>query len=692
MAGLTSILFAALVITLIFPNAYAFPMGNEAASPGLNDTFADFDGSGRAYPVEWLPNATTFTYNGIKFNLPPFHNPSAYDAIRSDSQVITLQTNGARYHSFHALATSVWPVSGSAAARIGELVYEFDDGTSTSNDILVGPWWSNNPFDGPIHTPFHYANATLDGNKTVDHNITSISYISARIPNDKPLKSITLPANTSYINFFAISLVSGTPSGSVDSPRLSVRNVRSTTKWVDAKDASSEKIQQIEVTLANLSPLSAPTNSSWLTSTHSLYLTSSNDEIKTVIPGKVIRLRSNDQVVIPISIQNNHKVEAGTKVQVTVHLRSEKNSTAVLLETEGQEFEIIAGIPEWNNSDESLRTHEAPDWYEDAKFGIFVHWGVYSVPAWAPSGQQYAEWYNWQLHNPPNNGSPTWVHHLQTYGADIVYDDFIANFSASAWSPDDWTDLFADAGAKYFVFVTKHHDGFALFDTGNSSDRNSLLFGPKRDFLKELFASAKIRHPELHRGTYFSLPEWFNPAYAPYGFGSWPGGGALNAFNGSCCDPYIGYIPVDDYIEELQKPQIQTILHGYDTDILWCDIGGPTAFPQLAASWYNYAASQNRQVVMNNRCGANQSDFVTPEYATFPAALSQKWESSAGMDPFSYGYNSDTPPDAYQNASSIIMELIDIVSKGGNFLLEVQRQMALSFRKRLNHFGKLDNG
>lgn len=196
----------------------------------------------------------------------------------------------------------------------------------------------------------------------MDHNITSISYISARIPNDKPLKSITLPANTSYINFFAISLVSGTPSGSVDSPRLSVRNVRSTTKWVDAKDASSEKIQQIEVTLANLSPLSAPTNSSWLTSTHSLYLTSSNDEIKTVIPGKVIRLRSNDQVVIPISIQNNHKVEAGTKVQVTVHLRSEKNSTAVLLETEGQEFEIIAGIPEWNNSDESLRTHEAPDW------------------------------------------------------------------------------------------------------------------------------------------------------------------------------------------------------------------------------------------------------------------------------------------------------------------------------------------
>lgn len=112
---------------------------------------------------------------------------------------------------------------------------------------------------------------------------------------------------------------------------------------------------------------------------------------------------------------------------------------------------------------------------------------------------------------------------------------------------------------------------------------------------------------------------------------------------------------------------MSSLLFEYEIDILWCDIGGPTTFPQLGASWYNHAASQNRQVVMNNRCGANQSDFVTPEYATFSALLvrqdievlifwrrvlliytcihrpqSQKWESNAGMDPFSYGYNSDT--------------------------------------------------
>jgi len=265
------------------------------------------------------------------------------------------------------------------------------------------------------------------------------------------------------------------------------------------------------------------------------------------------------------------------------------------------------------------------------------------------------------------------VHHLDTYGPDVVYDDFIANFTASAWNPDDWIDLFVNAGAKYFVLVTKHHDGFALFDTKNSSNRNSLLLGPKRDVVKELMDSAKSRAPTLRRGTYFSLPEWFNPAYGPYGHGSWPGHPALNAFNGSCCDPYVGYVPVDDYITDLQGPQMQTLFTDprYETEILWCDIGYTSAFPSIGGDWYNFAAAQGRQVVRDDRCGANMTDYVTPEYATYPARLSQKWESSEGLDPFSYGYNSDTPPENYQTAPEIIPKFIDMVSKGGNYLLDI---------------------
>jgi len=116
---------------------------------------------------------------------------------------------------------------------------------------------------------------------------------------------------------------------------------------------------------------------------------------------------------------------------------------------------------------------------------------------------------------------------------------------------------------------------------------------------------------------------------------------------------------------------METLFYNYDTEILWCDIGYASAFPEIAGDWYNYAASQGRQVVRDDRCGSNQTDYVTPEYATYSAQLSQKWESSEGLDPFSYGYNSDTPSDAYQNASSIVVKLADMVSKGGNYLLDI---------------------
>jgi alpha-L-fucosidase len=103
----------------------------------------------------------------------------------------------------------------------------------------------------------------------------------------------------------------------------------------------------------------------------------------------------------------------------------------------------------------------------------------------------------------PNSDSPTWIRHRELYGENFTYDDFLANWTASLWNPDDWTDFFAGTGAKYFVFVTKHHDGIVLFDT-NSTDRTTVKLGPKRNFLAELFASAKSRHPEMRRGVCFS--------------------------------------------------------------------------------------------------------------------------------------------------------------------------------------------
>ncbi|TRM59910.1 glycoside hydrolase family 29 protein [Schizophyllum amplum] len=632
----------------------------KAASTGVNDTLADFDGSGRAYPVEYLPSETVYEYRGIQFTMPPFHDAESLDAVRSDAQTISLPGNNSTYHSFHALATSTWPVSSHGQARAGNLTLHFADDSDELVGLIVAPWYSDETFDGPIHTPWHYANATLDYNTTVDHNITHIHYVTARLPSDRPLASLSLPMNTTYIKWFAISLQEAASATATST--LRVQHVRSTTKWIGSVD-----VQQIEVVLDNLAPLSSD-ESQWITSRHNVSIES--DALTTVIPASFQRLRSNDQVLLKIGVRLNEGVPAGTEVSATIVVRDLLADTTVDISSAAG-WPLTVGIQDWEATDDSLATHESPEWFDDAKFGIFIHWGVYSVPAWAPTGVQYAEWYNWQFHDPPNASSPTWTHHLETYGKDVVYDDFIDAWDASAWDPDTWVDLFAEAGARYFVITTKHHEGFTLFDAGNSTNRSSVIMGPKRDLLGDLFASAKAKQPEMRRGTYFSLPEWYHPDYEPYGRAIFPGRPALNAFTGECCDPYVGYIPVDDFLEGVQRPQMEKLFHTYDTDILWCDIAGASVFSKIAADWYNYAASQDRQVVRNNRCGSNQADFVTPEYATFSAQLSQKWESNSGIDPFSYGYNSDTPSYGYANASDLIVQLIDIVSKGGNYLLDI---------------------
>ena len=106
------------------------------------------------------------------------------------------------------------------------------------------------------------------------------------------------------------------------------------------------------------------------------------------------------------------------------------------------------------------------------------------------------------------------------------------------------------------------------------------------------------------------------------------------------------------------------------TEIMWCDIGGPNRTTEFASEWFNQAAKQNRQVVMNARCGL-PGDFDTPEYARYNGVQVRKWESSLGMDPYSYGYNRATPLARYMNTSTIVTSLVDVVSKNGNFLLDV---------------------
>ena len=326
-----------------------------------------------------------------------------------------------------------------------------------------------------------------------------------------------------------------------------------------------------------------------------------------------------------------------------------------------------ASTPDYTPDPASLRQHKVPKWFEDAKLGFFIHWGPYSVPAYAPpsGGSSYAEWY-WNELN--RQGSPTWERHRRLYGEDFPYDRFIEQWKPEKFDPDAWLRLFKEGGAKYFVQVSKHHDGVALFDT-STTDRSTVNLGPHRDFVKELFDAADRGHYGLKRGLYYSLPEWFHPNNTFGGtFGQGP---PHNPFTGEPI-PYTGYKPIASYVDDHQYPQMLELIDRYDPDILWCDIGGPNRSNEVFAHYFNQAKNRDRpkDVTVDDRCGNGIYDFTTPEYSVEPDINPRKWEATRGIGR-SFGYNAEEGPSDYLSANELVDSFADIVSKNGNLLLNV---------------------
>ena len=338
----------------------------------------------------------------------------------------------------------------------------------------------------------------------------------------------------------------------------------------------------------------------------------------------------------------------------------------------------------------SLRTHPVPDWYEDGKFGIFIHWTAASVPAYATKGLPvlgYAEWY-WFFQQQP--WAPAWSHHLMKYGPHVLYDHFIPRWRAEKFDPDAWIDLFEEAGARYFVFVTKHHDGVALWPTA-TTDRHTVNYGPRRDLVGELMA-ASHRHGDLVKpGLYYSLPEFFNPAPNP-SLSSNPltalielmafRGKAKNAYTGAPAR-YTGYRPIKDYARDHAIPQIRELIHEYDPYVLWCDIGGNQSYfrsNEWIAEFYNRALETHPEgVVVNDRCGdqvldaptdTTHFDFQTKEYLPVNVLQARKWEATRGFGS-SFGYTEQETDADWISTDEVVDSLVDIVSKNGNFLLNI---------------------
>ncbi|KAI8140551.1 alpha-L-fucosidase-domain-containing protein [Fennellomyces sp. T-0311] len=314
----------------------------------------------------------------------------------------------------------------------------------------------------------------------------------------------------------------------------------------------------------------------------------------------------------------------------------------------------------------SLQKHQAPQWLEDAKFGIFIHWGVYSVPAWSAVGKEYSEWYWWQMGH-----EPTFSNHRDTYGENFNYDDFIPRLPNTP-DPATWLDLVTKANARYFVFTTKHHDGVALWDT-SVSQRSTVHMGPKRDFVASLMETAKQpAYAHLKRGLYFSLPEWFHPQYKDDSLG-WHGP-PKNPYTGKTIE-YTNSPVIRDFVNELQVPQAMELIEHHEPDIFWCDIGGINNSSAWQSEFYNQASAKGRQVSVNDRCGNGISDFTTVEYKSNAVAPSRFWEATRGIDPYSFGYNRATKPEQYATTEALVQELVDVVSKGGNLLLNIGPDM-----------------
>jgi alpha-L-fucosidase len=327
--------------------------------------------------------------------------------------------------------------------------------------------------------------------------------------------------------------------------------------------------------------------------------------------------------------------------------------------------------PDW----ESLQKYEVPEWYKDAKFGIFIHWGVYSVPAFG------SEWYPRNMYR---EGSEEYKHHVATYGPQdqFGYKDFIPLFKAEHFDPAAWARLFKDAGAKYVVPVAEHHDGFAMYDSG-LSDWTAAKMGPHRDVIGEL--AKAVRAEGLHFGAsshrvehnFFlgvgrAIPSDINdPKYAAF-YG--PAHTWLENKRGTPLSNDFTYVSsawADDWLARASE-----IVEKYHPDIMYFDwwIGQPSLRPNLgrfAAFYYNASLKYGDHVgVINYKDYAIQehSAVLDLERGQLGDIRPLYWQTDTSVSNKSWGNIKD---DTFKSPQFVVDQLVDIVSKNGNLLLNI---------------------
>ncbi|XP_037090729.1 alpha-L-fucosidase-like [Pollicipes pollicipes] len=320
----------------------------------------------------------------------------------------------------------------------------------------------------------------------------------------------------------------------------------------------------------------------------------------------------------------------------------------------------------------SLDTRPLPGWYDEAKFGIFIHWGLFSVPSFGD------EWF-WEYWR-----EQKWKPYVdfmdKNYRPNFTYADFGPQFTAEFYNPDQWADLFKASGAKYIVLTSKHHEGFTMWPSKYAWNWNAMDVGPKRDLLGDLAKSIRKR-TDVKFGVYHSLFEWFNPIFL---------------------EDKKSNFTTKIFPHAKTIPELYELVENYKPDVIWSDgsIAAPSSdywgSKDFIAWLYNDSPVKDT-VVTNDRWGRDAScahgDFFTCRDRYNPGVLlPHKWENCMTIDSKSWGYRREAVLADFLTMDDLTKVLAETISCGGNLLMNVgpthDGRIVPIFEERLRQMGQ----
>ena len=387
--------------------------------------------------------------------------------------------------------------------------------------------------------------------------------------------------------------------------------------------------------------------------------------ISVAVPATLVRAQST----APTSAKSAEQLAQSWK---DASSRYNARRTAILNEVDRVDHEGPFR-PDWA----TLSRWEVPAWYKDAKFGIFIHWGVYAVPAFGN------EWYPRLMYVA---GSPENKHQVDTYGplTQFGYKDFIPKFKAEHYDPQAWARLFKQSGAKYVVPVFEHHDGFQMYDS-DLSDWTAVKMGPRRDLVGDLAKAVRAEGLHLGASSHRIEHDWFmdggrefpsdvnDPKYSAF-----YGPAQLQVRDGEEAQgsnlvqdwTYVDPAYAQDWVARSAE-----IVQKYHPDFIFFDwwIGQASVRPYLAkfaAYYYNESKKRGPVGIISYKWFdmKEHSGLLDIERGQLPDIRSDYWQTDTSVSNKSWGYIEN---DTFKTPIFVIDQLADVVSKNGNLLLNI---------------------